>query len=1511
MRKNVKNRLLLTALVAGLGFAPAGWLPAQTFTTLYNFTETSTGPQWLNSDGSWPMAGLLLSSNVLYGTTSVGGSGGYGIMFAIKTDGTGFTNLHTFTDLRNSQDIYPKSGLVLADNIFYGIDNAGGSAVVTSFPWPGGIAGAGSVFAVHTDGTGFSSIHDFPGFAYPDGANSEGAFPSGSLILSGTTLYGTAAYGGSGGSGTLFSLSTSGSGFKTLYNFTTIDWPYHNTGGSTPKGGLVLSASGATLYGTASAGGTGGNYSVYNTGGTVYAVNTDGSGFTVLHSFNLSSSPGDGSSPQSGLVLSASGNTLYGTTKYGGGDGMGTVFAVNTDGSGYTILHQFSATTPGIGDWLTNQIPCFNTDGVFPLAGLVLSASGNTLYGTTSLGGGGGFGTVFSINTDGTDFTVLHDCAPATSNEAPNDGGDQPNKLLLSGHTLYGTAAAGGSHSQGTVFSIALGLLATVSATPTPVQIGDTIQVVVSARNLRDEPMTSVELAGPITVAGSGGVAAAGFSGATMVPTLAPGATAAFTYLYTATNDGRVSFTATCAGTASDGVVTSSPATSPTVLIACKGDLMVKTADPSDTMFSGVGEFQQAPPYNDQDVSLAVSSTGSAAYILRLQNDAPVAKSYVLRATTNNIPNWSVKVLAGNVSILGALIGANGWTAPSLAPGASLDIQVSLAPLSQAGEADNKWIQVTSMADSASTDVIDAVRLHATLVPVPVKVTINKVGPAGYTTDSIQAGTTDINAPLVPSLDPNVLDGNLAIIHGGLVADGVTPLVIKLEADADSIAQFPDGKDFLFQASYPSGGNSLAGAPIGQRLALLQNGAWQWATDVVLSASSPIAYVQLLPILSDDLLLTSLPPGVSVDFAVQDKTSGIQAGDVTFTLSKPPIALIHGYNTTGDWGGDFKTILGASRLFDEANANNFIVTVKYGQDVVPGFPTKLGLTVYENTVASLDACAQKALVAFDETLAPLHSSWAFTRFDVVAHSQGGVLSRMLCNLNGNEVISEPFRNAANCNRGRFHRVVTIGSPHNGSRILHYLLDLYLSAKLLALNSSLPQVVGALGVQSKIAQEKFDPFGPQFAELATPMWQPDPAASFHLVRTVIDGGASPGRSDSTPSYVALALNSILGGTSVIPRGADGVVDLDSMGGNVPPAAVAANVFTVPSANAISHAPPTFLFGATSFQTASTVVAQHVINALDQDSALPSGDIAFGPFPVPPLLDSSQETAIDAYAGTVTIEALAGALHVLPRALDGNTSYEYQILFPSNLPPAGDVTWFVQVYDSSGITSDGVELTASGTNNSQVTLTVDGGLVGDVVLSAVYSSGSNTVVSIPPTVVVSLPPSGATLTGFQLLPATIALPVGSVVSPQFLATYSDGSTSLRYAAPGAVAATTSQPSVVSVGDPLNWQLSAVGTARIDVSWSGFTAVAQVTVFDSTTNTPPTLSIQNNGFGQLTVAWPGFSTAYVLESNNVLQQTDAWQPVATAPIHAGGWTSVPLAATNAPQFFRLRWDPATIQF
>src|ERR1017187_9143072 len=100
--------------------------------------------------------------------------------------------------------------------------------------------------------------------------------------------------------------------------------------------------------------------------------------FTTLHSFVGSLNPtinSDGGIPADSLILS--GNTLYGTAAYGGTNGNGTVFKVNTDGTGFTILHGFTTT-------LINT----NSDGANPYAGLILS--GNTLYGTASAGGTNG-----------------------------------------------------------------------------------------------------------------------------------------------------------------------------------------------------------------------------------------------------------------------------------------------------------------------------------------------------------------------------------------------------------------------------------------------------------------------------------------------------------------------------------------------------------------------------------------------------------------------------------------------------------------------------------------------------------------------------------------------------------------------------------------------------------------------------------------------------------------------------------------------------------------------------------------------------------------------------------------------------------------------------------------------------------------------------------------------------------------------------------------------------------------
>src|SRR5580658_2637440 len=94
----------------------------------------------------------------------------------------------------------------------------------------------------------FKLLHSFS--ASTKSTNTGGSFPLG-LVLSGNTLYGTAEYSESGGSGTVFTLNTSGTGFTALYSFTALvvsEYPYVNHDGAQPEG-LILA--GNVLYGTA------------------------------------------------------------------------------------------------------------------------------------------------------------------------------------------------------------------------------------------------------------------------------------------------------------------------------------------------------------------------------------------------------------------------------------------------------------------------------------------------------------------------------------------------------------------------------------------------------------------------------------------------------------------------------------------------------------------------------------------------------------------------------------------------------------------------------------------------------------------------------------------------------------------------------------------------------------------------------------------------------------------------------------------------------------------------------------------------------------------------------------------------------------------------------------------------------------------------------------------------------------------------------------------------------------
>jgi uncharacterized repeat protein (TIGR03803 family) len=334
-----------------------------------------------NSQDGFVPHGLALSEGVLYGTATDGGPLSHGTLFKMSTNGAGFTVLKAFGapgysdpfrgTIINSDGLDPFGAVAVSDNTIYGTT------------YTGGASGYGTVFRVSTDGTGFTVLKNFTG--------SDGKFPLARLTLSGTTLYGTTPWGGSSDLGTVFKLNTDGSGFVVLKSFG------GGYDGEKPYGGVTLSDN--VIYGA--------------TSWTIFKMNTDGTGYRALR---FEGSRGD---------LTLAGSTIYGTS----GLYQGFVFKMNIDGIGFTVLKSFTGTE------------LYADSGV--------SLSGNTLYGTTFVGGSMGVGTVFQVNTDGTGFMVL-------KNFGGNDGSYPTSGLAVSGATLYGSTSAGGSINEGAIFRIDL-----------------------------------------------------------------------------------------------------------------------------------------------------------------------------------------------------------------------------------------------------------------------------------------------------------------------------------------------------------------------------------------------------------------------------------------------------------------------------------------------------------------------------------------------------------------------------------------------------------------------------------------------------------------------------------------------------------------------------------------------------------------------------------------------------------------------------------------------------------------------------------------------------------------------------------------------------------------------------------------------------------------------------------------------------------------------------------------------
>ncbi len=260
--------------------------------------------------------------------------------------------------------------------------------------------GCGTVFSITPSGTE-TVLHSF-------GGPGDGNGPLAGLIKVKGKLYGTTMEGGANGDGTVFSITPSGKE-TVLYSF-----KGGSGDGEFPLAGLINVA--GKFYGTTV-------YGDKNDDGTVFSITPSGTE-TVLHRFKL----GDGQRPYAGLI-NVNG-TLYGTTHLGGANGDGTVFSF-TPSRRETVIYSFKG---GSGD------------GEYPYAGLI-NVNG-TLYGTTIEGGANGVGTVFSTTPSGTE-TVLHSFGGSGDGQYPYYGG-----LVNVKGKLYGTTYYGGAYGNGTVFRL-------------------------------------------------------------------------------------------------------------------------------------------------------------------------------------------------------------------------------------------------------------------------------------------------------------------------------------------------------------------------------------------------------------------------------------------------------------------------------------------------------------------------------------------------------------------------------------------------------------------------------------------------------------------------------------------------------------------------------------------------------------------------------------------------------------------------------------------------------------------------------------------------------------------------------------------------------------------------------------------------------------------------------------------------------------------------------------------------
>jgi uncharacterized repeat protein (TIGR03803 family) len=262
-------------------------------------------------------------------------------------------------------------------------------------------------------------------------SNGDGKAPWSNFLISDSkgNLYGVTGQGGTNSTGMVFELSPGSNGSypeTVLYDFNADG----SSDGAGPYGSMAFDKSG-NLIGTTSGGGAG-------SAGTVYKLSPkSGGGWTENVIYSFSTTGGDGQYPAAGVTIGKNG-ALYGTTAFGGANSAGAVYQLTKTTKGWSekVIHSFGA----------------SGDGAYPYGGVMLDALGN-LYGTTSIGGAVGYGSVYRLKPtkSGWTETLLHSF---TDQNGDGSGMYYVNIISDAGGNLYGATAFGGANNTGTVWEL-------------------------------------------------------------------------------------------------------------------------------------------------------------------------------------------------------------------------------------------------------------------------------------------------------------------------------------------------------------------------------------------------------------------------------------------------------------------------------------------------------------------------------------------------------------------------------------------------------------------------------------------------------------------------------------------------------------------------------------------------------------------------------------------------------------------------------------------------------------------------------------------------------------------------------------------------------------------------------------------------------------------------------------------------------------------------------------------------